>query len=144
VVDTSTKYQFIYPVESVKTLNSFAFYQNSTLKNYYVHRGIDFSATSGTPVLACLDGVVESIKTGSILNGTQITLSHENGIKTIYTYVDANPELQVGDAVQRGDVIGTVADATGCEYRDGSHLHFEVYSNGKLTDPDTYLDGGVK
>jgi len=72
---------------------------------------------------------VESITTGSVLDGTVITLSHENGIKTSYTFVDVKEGLAVGDNVARGDVIATIAEPDGSEYKDGAHLHFEVFKN---------------
>ena len=36
-------------------------------------------------------------------------------------------------------VIATVAEANGKEYKDGAHLHFEIFENGKNVDPAKYL-----
>lgn len=136
----ASKYEFIVPIDTVDVLNSYTFYKNNTLDCYHFHTGIDFSADVGTNVFACLDGTVESITTGDILDGTTITLTHENGLKSVYKFIDAKDGLSVGDTVSRGDVIGTVAEATGSEYKDGAHLHFEVYLNGSYVDPEDYLD----
>lgn len=141
VQDTTTSTVFILPVASTASAtNSYGFYYNSTLDRYYLHEGIDFTAQSGTEVYAAIDGTVESITTGDILKGTTITLSHTGGITTVYTFVEAAEGLKVGDSVSRGDVIATVADATGEEYKEGSHLHFEVYVNGSAVDPEQYLE----
>ncbi|MGN0813883.1 MAG: peptidoglycan DD-metalloendopeptidase family protein [Candidatus Coproplasma sp.] len=142
--DVSTTYEFIAPVSSVDLINGYTFYHNKTLDCYHFHTGLDLAGEAGTPVLACLDGTVESITTGDLLDGNVITLSHANGVKTSYYFVDVKETLKVGDSVSQGDVIGTIAEATGSEYKEGSHLHFEVYVNGELADPEEYLDVAAK
>ena len=129
----------VAPVESTSVLNDHGFYHNTTLNCYYQHVGVDFSAAAGTQVFAAEDGVVESIYKDDILLGTQITINHGNGLKTCYTFVEETEHLKVGDSVKKGDVIATVAEATGKEYKDGAHLHFEVFENGKSVDPALHL-----
>ncbi|MCD7729394.1 MAG: M23 family metallopeptidase [Clostridia bacterium] len=141
VEDTSSATVFVLPIASTASAtNDYSFYYNSTLNRYYLHKGIDFAADVGTEVYAAIDGTVESITTGDVLKGTVITLAHSGGIKTVYTFVDAVEGLAAGDSVSRGDVIATVAEATGEEYKEGSHLHFEVYVNGSAVDPELYLE----
>ena len=48
-------------------------------------------------------------------------------------------DLKVGDTVERGEVIATVAEPTGKEYKDGAHLHFEIKKDNVHVDPTTYL-----
>lgn len=129
----------VMPVESVSVLHEFGFYHNATLNNYYEHTGMDFTAAVGTEVLAVDDGVVESIYRDDVLTGTEIVIDHGDGVKTLYRFVDAAENLSVGMEVKQGDVIATVAEATGEEYKDGAHLHFEVVKGGKQVDPSTYL-----
>ena len=140
VEDTTGDTTFLMPVEEVNAVNSYGFYHNTTLDKYYLHTGIDFAGDVGDEVYAALDGTVESITSDPVLMGTTITLSHENGLKTTYTFIDAAEGLAVGDTVEKGDVIATVAEAMGQEYKDGAHLHFEVFLNGEAVDPETYLD----
>lgn len=140
VEDTTGDTTFLMPVEEVNAVNSYGFYHNTTLDKYYLHTGIDFAGDVGDEVYAALDGTVESITSDPVLMGTTITLSHENGLKTTYTFVDAAEGLAVGDTVEKGDVIATVAEAMGQEYKDGAHLHFEVFLNDEAVDPETYLD----
>ena len=140
VEDTTGDNTFTMPVTAVNAINGYGFYHNTTLDKYYLHTGIDFGGEAGSDVFAALDGTVESITTDPLLMGTTITLSHENGLKTVYTFVEAAEGLKAGDKVEKGDVIATVAEAMGQEYKDGAHLHFEVFLNGEAVDPEEYLD----
>ena len=143
-LDTSTKYEFIAPITNVDVINGYTFYRNKTLDCYHFHTGLDFAGEEGANVLACIDGKVESITTGDLLDGNVITLVHENGIKTKYSFIDVKDNLKVGDTVARGDVIGTIAKPTGSEHKEGAHLHFEVLKDGELADPEQYLDIDAK
>ena len=138
--DVSSAYEFISPVATLDVTNDYTFYYNQTLDCYHYHTGLDMAAEAGTEVLACVDGTVESITLGDLLDGNKIVLSHSDGVKTSYYFIDVAEGLEVGDEVKRGDVIGTVAEPTGSEYKDGAHLHFEVSKNGELADPNEYLD----
>lgn len=138
--DVSSQYEFIAPVTNMDVVNDYTFYYNKTLDCYHYHTGLDMAAEAGTEVVACVDGTVESITVGDVLDGTKIVLSHADGVKTSYYFIDAAENLKVGDSVKRGDVIGTVAEPTGSEYKEGAHLHFEVEKNGSVVDPNEYLD----
>jgi murein DD-endopeptidase MepM/ murein hydrolase activator NlpD len=138
--NVSTSSELICPVESVDLINSYTFYKNNTLDCYHFHQGLDFAAEQGTCVYAVQGGVIESITTADLLDGTVITIAHDNGLKSCYKFVEANENLKEGDRVEKGDLIGTVAEANGSEYKDGAHLHFEIYSDGKTIDPENYLD----
>ncbi len=138
--DTSGDTTFGMPVETVNALNSYGFYHNTTLDKYYLHTGIDFAGAAGDEVYAVQGGTVESIVTDPRLMGTTVTIAHENGLKTVYSFVDAAEGLAAGDKVEKGDVIATVAEPMGQEYKDGAHLHFEIFLNDKAVDPEEYLD----
>ena len=129
----------IAPVETVTVGNEHGFHHNQTLGWYYVHEGVDFTAAVGTEVLAAEDGVVESVCKDDLLFGTEVVLSHANGLKTLYRFVADVDGLTVGQEVKKGDVIATVGEPTGNEYKDGAHLHFEVFENGKSVDPTKFL-----
>ncbi len=129
----------VLPVDGGNISNDYGFYHNQTLNAYYEHEGIDFTAAAGTAVKASEGGRVESIYVGDVLTGTEITVDHGDGIKTVYRFVTANEDLKVGDTVEKGEVIATIAEATGSEYKDGPHLHFEVLENGKQVDPAKHL-----
>ena len=129
----------ISPVAAVSVGEDYGFHQSQTLGWYYVHEGVDFTAATGTEVLAADDGVVESIYKNDVLLGTEIVIAHEDGVKSVYRFVTETDDLKVGDRVRRGEVIATVAEPTGNEYKDGAHLHFEIMENGVSVDPTKYL-----
>lgn len=137
--ETSSATEFISPVAAVDLTQKQDLWYNATLKRYYLHNGVDFAADVGTEVLAVLDGTVTEIYTDDQLYGGIITIAHDNDIVTVYKFIDPVETLSVGDTVQRGEVIATVAAATGIEHEDGAHLHFEVYQSGTLQDPEDYL-----
>ena len=125
----------VTPVATVAVLNDYGFYHNKTLNTYYEHAGIDFTASAGTEVVAVEKGTIESIYKDDVLLGTEIVVDHGDGLKTVYRFVTEAEGLKVGDKVEKGEVIATVAEATGNEYKDGAHLHFEIMQDGKTIDP---------
>lgn len=129
----------VVPVASATVLNDYGFYHNKTLNIYYEHEGLDFTAAAGTEVVAAESGVIESIYKEDILLGTEIVIDHGNGLKTVYRFVTEAEGLKVGDEVEKGEVIATIAEANGNEYKDGAHLHFEVLQDGKNVDPALHL-----
>jgi len=135
----NTPESMLMPLERVTIVNDYGFYHNKTLNNYYEHKGVDFTAEVGTEVFAVADGVVESIYRDDVLTGTEVTLDHGDGVKTVYRFIDVDENLTVGAEVKRGETIATVAEATGEEYKDGAHLHFEIKKEGTSIDPAIYL-----
>jgi murein DD-endopeptidase MepM/ murein hydrolase activator NlpD len=98
------------------------------------HPGLDISADFGEPVVATADATVS----GAGLNGAygnMVMLDHGFGIVTKYGHL-SRIAVSAGQAVKRGDVIGYVG-STGRS--TGSHLHYEIWMNGRLTNPMTLL-----
>lgn len=98
------------------------------------HKGVDFEANTGDPVLAVADGVVtfSGIRNGY---GNVVEIDHGNGYVTRYAH---NSRLvgQVGDLVRRGQEIAK-AGSTGRS--TGAHVHFEVWENGVVINPHQFL-----
>jgi murein DD-endopeptidase MepM/ murein hydrolase activator NlpD len=98
------------------------------------HPGLDISADFGQPVVATGDAVVSSAGANGAY-GNMVMLDHGFGIVTKYGHLSRIAVF--GDQhVQRGDVIGYVG-STGRS--TGAHLHYEIWMNGRLTDPMTLL-----
>ncbi len=98
------------------------------------HPGLDISADYGQPVLATGDATVVTAGPNGAY-GNMVTLDHGFGIVTKYGHMS---KLGVAGAqrVKRGDVIGYVG-STGRS--TGSHLHYEIWMNGRLTNPMALL-----
>ena len=129
----------IMPLESAALIHDYGFYHNQTLNCYYEHTGLDFSAEVGTEVVAVAAGKIESIYKDDLLLGTEIVIDHGDGLKSLYRFVSEVEGISVGDSVEAGEVIATVAEANGNEYKDGAHLHFEITESGKIVDPAIHL-----
>jgi murein DD-endopeptidase MepM/ murein hydrolase activator NlpD len=88
------------------------------------YNGVDFGATTGTPVIAAASGTVIVTKFGGYNGGygNYIAISHRNGTQTLYAHLSSVLVVQ-GQYVTEGDVIGKIG-STGRS--TGPHLHFEV------------------
>ena len=98
------------------------------------HKGIDFSARTGDPVLSVADGVVSysGVRSGY---GNVVEIDHGNGFVTRYAHNSRNV-VQVGDLVRVGREIAK-AGSTGRS--TGAHVHFEVWQNGSVVNPRKFL-----
>ncbi|WP_308917908.1 peptidoglycan DD-metalloendopeptidase family protein [Jannaschia sp. LMIT008] len=104
-----------------------------------LHAGVDWAAPAGTPVRAAAAGIVAGAAVAGGY-GNMVTLAHSDGLETRYAHLSAFADgLSPGDAVERGEVVGYVG-TTGTS--TGNHLHFEVRSGGRPTDPMALLPGG--
>ena len=138
---TDTDNSAVNPVSNMDVTNVFDFHRSESLMGaWFFHTGMDMAANVGDKIVASLDGTVEDITVDDRLDATTITLVHENGVKTRYKFINVKDGLKKGDKVKRGEQIGTVAEPSGSEYKQGAHLHFEVEENGKLINPANFLD----
>ena len=104
-----------------------------------MHRGVDFRAAKGTPIVAAGNGVIDYLgRRGGY--GKYIRIRHTGKYKTAYAHMSRYaPNLRSGMSVKQGDVIGYVG-STGRS--TGPHLHFEVIENGKRINPMEVGDFG--
>ncbi|NJD18606.1 MAG: M23 family metallopeptidase [Gemmatimonadetes bacterium] len=102
------------------------------LNRYRAHRGIDYAAASGTPVMATADGVVAQRGARGDL-GNAVEIRHPNGFITRYGHLRGfKAGVSVGTRVRQGDIIGYVG-MTGLA--TGPHLHYEMIRSGRQIDP---------
>lgn len=111
---------------------------SKTLEEWTTHPGIDIKADKTTIVTASESGTVESIKNDPRY-GLTITISHDNGFKTVYSNLLTTEFVTENEVVEKGDTIATVGDSSSFEISDESHLHFEMYKDGELINPTIYL-----
>lgn len=104
-----------------------------------MHKGVDFRASTGTPVVAAGNGVIDYLgRRGGY--GKYIRIRHNGTYKTAYAHLSRYAQgLSSGTRVKQGDVIGYVG-STGRS--TGPHLHFEVIENGKRVNPMEVGDFG--
>jgi hypothetical protein len=94
-----------------------------------IHRGTDFHAPSGTPVVAANDGVV-IIAQGMFYEGNLVVVDHGQQFSTLYMHL-SKIEVKVGDRVHKGERLG-LSGATGRV--TGPHLHLGVRWQGMYVD----------
>jgi murein DD-endopeptidase MepM/ murein hydrolase activator NlpD len=98
------------------------------------HRGIDYAAPSGTPILAAGDGKVKAASR-SKANGNYVVIQHGEQFVTKYLHLSKfGRNIKAGKKVQQGQVIGYVG-ATG--WATAAHLHYEFLVNGVHQNPRT-------
>ena len=112
---------------------------NPALGDWRTHDGVDIAAQQGTTVLAASAGAVMSV-TDDPLMGTTVVLEHDNGYQTTYANLQAKPNVEAGDPVSAGQIIGAVGTTAAAESGQ-PHLHFAVTKDGKAVDPNEYLSG---
>ena len=98
------------------------------------HKGLDIAAPSGTPIIAPADGEVIYVGTRPEL-GNMMIVDHGHGYVTQYGHISKILRRE-GESVKRGEPIALVG-STGRS--TGSHVHYEVYLNGNLKDPERYI-----
>jgi murein DD-endopeptidase MepM/ murein hydrolase activator NlpD len=133
---TSTKMDLIPPIEDGIISSEFGERTDPFGSKKSNHKGIDFAAPTGTPVMAAGDGVIAR-KGSSKSYGNVIYIRHPNGTYTRYAHLHSFAEdLEIGNKVKQGEVIGYVG-STG--YSTGPHLHFEyrrgMYNDSEAMDP---------
>lgn len=95
-----------------------------------LHEGIDFVAEPGTPVQVTAPGVVRRSEYFGAY-GQMVEVEHAEGFSTRYAHLRER-RVQPGQALQRGEVIGTVGN-TGRS--TGPHLHYEILRHGRALHP---------
>jgi murein DD-endopeptidase MepM/ murein hydrolase activator NlpD len=104
-----------------------------------VHKGLDFGAGYGGPIVAAGDGVVvgSGYLSGESGYGLITIIQHSNGFYTAYAH-QSRAFVSDGEHVTAGEIIGLVG-STG--HSSGPHLHFEVrtWEHGGQIDPRPWL-----
>lgn len=98
------------------------------------HKGIDIARPSNYTIKAADNGTVVSAGWDGGY-GNKVVINHNNGFRTVYAHL-SSINVRSGQTISKGSSIG-VMGSTGNS--TGTHLHFEVYLNGKLQNPLSYL-----
>ena len=111
---------------------------NPTTRDWRVHNGIDIAAEAGTPVCAAAAGVVSATYEDDTM-GTTVVIRHNGGYVTVYSSLDSELAVSVGDNVDLGQTIGQVGNTALLESALGDHLHFSVSCNDVPMDPALFF-----
>ena len=117
------------------------FVYKPTLREYSAHQALDLLASDNASVTAMFDGtVIES--TSSYANGSYVVIDHGDNVIATYASL-TNVQVQKGEVVKQGEVIGYASTSARSEFKDGAHLHLEVTVNGEFVDPTPYVEGKI-
>ena len=122
------------PINGARLSSPFGMRKHPILGFNKMHRGTDFAAPIGTPIMASGDGVV--IKAGWCGGGGNcVKIKHNTTYQTIYAHMSKFSNLAMpGSRIKQGQIIGYVG-STGMS--TGPHLHYEVIENGKKVNSQT-------
>jgi murein DD-endopeptidase MepM/ murein hydrolase activator NlpD len=119
----------------VRFSSGFGLRMHAIRKVKKMHKGIDLSATTGTPVYATADGTITRTDTRVRGYGKLIEISHGFGYETRYGHL-SRFAVNEGSRVKRGDLIGYVG-STGVS--TGPHLHYEILIYNQQVNPVEYF-----
>ncbi|HEY0628332.1 MAG TPA: M23 family metallopeptidase [Sphingomicrobium sp.] len=120
---------FAWPVAG-RITSGFGLRVHPILRFARMHRGIDFGAGYGTPIVAASDGQVTKAGWAGGY-GRQVRIAHGGGIVTSYSHM-SRTVAEPGSFVRQGQLIGYVGSSG---LSTGPHLHYEVYRNGTAVNP---------
>jgi len=120
------------PINGARVSSGFGMRRHPILGYSKMHKGVDFAAPSGTPILAAGNGTISFMgRKGGY--GNYVLIRHNNDYSTAYGHASRfNRKLKNGAKVKQGDVIayvGTTGRST------GPHLHFELLYRGAQVNP---------
>ncbi len=119
------------PIDFVRVSSSFGNRKHPISGKWKKHKGTDYAAKTGTPIMSTANGTVTfaSWKGGY---GNCVIIKHGEKYKTLYAHLSKFKKgVGKGTYVKQGDIIGYVG-STG--YSTGPHLHYEFFVNGVQVD----------
>lgn len=108
-----------------------------TLDQYKLSSAISVGAVEGAPVVAAVNGTVYSVKQDP-QTGTTLTMELGNGYQAIYGQL-TDLAVSEGETVQKGTIIGYIAQPTKYYSTEGTNLYFAMKKDGEPIDPIAYL-----
>ena len=126
-----------YDVEKEETQENSIIVYNST---YIQNTGINYTSSNPFDIVSILDGEVVEVKDKELL-GKSVTIKHDKDIISVYQSLkDIN--VKQGDKVSKGQVIAKSGSCDLIKDKE-NNLHFELYINGKIENPNNYYDKKV-
>ncbi|MBD25679.1 MAG: peptidase M23 [Candidatus Marinimicrobia bacterium] len=122
------------PVNGARLTSNFGSRKHPILGYTRMHKGVDFGAPTGTPVMAAGDGIIKKrARWGSY--GNYVRIRHGSNYETAYGHLSRYARgIKTGSRVKQGEIIGYVGMTGGAT---GPHLHYEILLNNKQVNPMT-------
>ena len=124
---------FLFPLGQPEVIDAYG-YSRSTGSYLISHKGTDFRADAGTPVLAVNNGVVGLVREFTIY-GKTVGIDHGGGVASLSMHL-SQINVTEGQKVTRGQTIGLSGDSG---YALGPHLHLSIRIGGISIDPMTFF-----
>ena len=123
------------PLEFSRISSGFSMRVHPLSGKWKAHKGVDYAASTGTPIRAAADGVID-FAGNSGGYGNQVVVKHWSKYSTAYAHMSRiAPGMRKGAKVSQGQVIGYVG-STG--WSTGPHLHYEFRVAGQAQDPNKF------
>ena len=119
------------PIQFARLSSTFGARRHPVLGSMRMHKGVDYAARTGTPIMAAGDARVQFAGTQRGY-GNVVILDHGRGYTTLYGHMSRFGNVKTGQRVNQGTVIGYVG-STGMS--TGPHLHYEFRVNGQHRNP---------
>ena len=120
------------PVDGARLSSRYGKRRHPILGYSRMHRGVDFAAPRGTPIMAAGDGIIEAAGRNGAY-GKYIRIRHNSEYKTAYAHLTKFAKgTRRGRRVTQGKIIGYVG-STGRS--TGPHLHYEIHRSGRQINP---------
>ncbi len=120
------------PMSGLRLTSRFGLRRHPILGYTRMHKGVDFAAPRGTPILAAGDGIVRKRVYGKGY-GRYVLLQHNDRLSTLYAHMRSFARgLRKGGRVKQGQVIGYVGSSG---MSTGAHLHYEILRDGRAVNP---------
>ncbi|CAC9602892.1 Phage lysin, 1,4-beta-N-acetylmuramidase (EC 3.2.1.17) or lysozyme [uncultured Gammaproteobacteria bacterium] len=129
---------FILPISGITT-SPFGFKRFYNGEPRRPHTGLDYAGKIGTVIQASATGKV-IVSDEFFFNGNAIFIDHGQGLISVYIHMNERI-AKLGQIVKQGDIIGTIGQ-TG--RATGPHLHFGVYLNQTVINPNILIKGTLK
>src|SRR5690606_28515544 len=119
------------PIPYARLSSKFGARHHPVLGKMRMHQGVDYAASTGTPIMAAGDARVQFVGQQRGY-GNVVILDHGKGHTTLYAHMSRFGKIRQGQHVSQGTVIGYVG-STGLA--TGPHLHYEFRVNGQHRNP---------
>lgn len=126
-----------YKAEADKQKDAIIYYENTYMQN----SGVDYKSEEVFDVVSILDGTVIEVKEDAIL-GNVVQIKHTNDIISVYQGL-SEVDVKKEDKILAGQIIGKSGQSN-INKDIGNHLHFELYYQGQIVNPEEYYDKNVE